>query len=1028
MIAETTRSAEHEDRLDAIITEYLESVERGESSDPGIWLQRYPDFAQALTLFFAAEQGFDRAVAPLRTPSVGASVGATPSVDRLSPDNTPDPALRPFRTVKDYDLLAEIGRGGMGIIYKARQRSLNRLVAVKMIRSAEWATPEERMRFRWEAEAVGALDHPNIVPIYEVGEFTSDDGVQMPFFSMKLIEGENLSQGRARFQNNWMALARLMVVIARAVEHAHQRGILHRDLKPANVLLGRAVNATPTGKEAEAPANADLTPHLTDFGLAARDQHHRGQTHTGTIVGTPAYLAPELASGEGSATITSDIYALGAILYELLSGEPPFRAGTPLETLRLLTTTSVKPPRKANSAIPLDLETICLKCLEREPLRRYATAGKLADDLELFLAGRPISARPVGSLSAFTRWCRRQPVIAGLGAALLLSVVIGVPLIAWNWQRAVENEQRAVKNELIAQSRLEDVLREREETLREREQAQNGFKLAHGAFGDLFRSLGDYRAEGFSETEELNKELLERGLRYYRDFVDRRKDDPEMRRELASTMFRIAAIVQRLHSSRAAIEAYDRVIGFIRSLLEQYPDDESLLELLSRSLSNRGAAQGRLDQFDEALRSFDAAAEVWSHYPETGAAVAQARHGQAIAIMNRGTVLRLKDDLPGALAAFKKAKAVIVKSNLPDRDLSPLVHCLISIAQTEDLLGHPYEVLTSCREAVETAEKMQRAMPDALESKYMLGQALYTKGKFEVRAGRAVEGKADLQMALRLLETVTHAKPKSTRYRLILAYAYGELGKAAQLQKKPDEAAPLLERATLHLRELTEVDGESRENRENLAAYSRALAEVFFGTKNYAAAIQAGEESRKHALFLVNRHPDNIQMRSDLGRACYMMGVALINSQKYQEAATALRESADNYQVALRLNEANSRVRKSLSYSLVNLALAFRGLGRHGDAITATDERLKLWKDSPNELYDAALDFARSFDYLAALAAKGAADPEARDRSVTLAIQALQQARKAGLPNLNQVRTEDTFKQIRETPEFKELLREKGPN
>jgi serine/threonine-protein kinase len=1023
MIAELSPSAEAENRLDAIITEYLESVERGESSDPGLWLQRYPEFAEGLALFFKAEQGFDRVVAPLRIPSDSATGGATPLVDRPSPGDPRDPALRPLKTVKDYDLMAEIGRGGMGIIYKARQRSLNRLVAVKMIRSAEWATPAERMRFRWEAEAVGALDHPNIVPIYEVGEFTSDDGVQMPFFSMKLIEGENLAQGRSRFQNNWKALARLMVVIASAVEHAHQRGILHRDLKPANVLLGRAVNTIPTGNEneAEVPAAGELTPHLTDFGLAARDQHHRGQTHTGMIVGTPAYLAPELASGEGSATITSDIYALGAILYELLTGEPPFRADTPLETLRLLTTTSVKPPRKANSAIPLDLETICLKCLEREPLRRYATAGKLADDLELFLAGRPISARPVGSFSAFTRWCRRQPVIAGLGAALLLSVVIGLPLIVWNWQRAV-------KNESIAQARLEDILKEREATLREREQAQNGFNLAHGAFGDIFRLVGDPHTEEFSEAEELNKELLERGLNYYRDFVALRKDDPELRREMASAMVRIAAIVHKLRSSREAIEAYDRAIGFIRSLLEQHPDDVALLELLSRSLSNRGSAQGQLDQFDEALRSFDAAAEVWSHYPETGAAIAQARRGQAIAIMNRGTVLRLKDDLPGALEAFHKAKAVLAKSNLPDRDLGPLVHCLISIAQTEDLLRHPAETLTSCREAVETAEKIQRALPNTFESKYALGLALYTKGNYEVRAGRAAEGKADLQMARDLLDALAHAKPKRIQYRRYLAFACGEMGKAAQLQKKPDEAIPMLEKAIRLLRELTEVDGESRDNRMNLAAYSRALAEVFFGTKNYAAAIRAGEESRKHALFLVNRSPDNIQQRSDLGRACYMMGVALINSQKYQEAATVLRESADNYQAALRLNEANSRVRKSLSYSLVNLAIAFRGLGRPGDAITATDERLKLWKDSPNELYDAALEFARIFDSLAALAAKGMSDPEMRDRCVLLASQALQQARKAGLPNLNQVRTEDTFKQIRETPEFQMLLRDKGPN
>jgi serine/threonine protein kinase len=343
-LSDPSPNADLEQRLDPIIAEYLESVERGEPTDPQDWLKRYPELATELEAFFATEALFDRLVTPFRN---GSPCAAGPRASDAA-------TAMPPRTFGDYELLSELGRGGMGVIYKARQRSLNRLVAVKMIRSAEWATPEERLRFRWEAETVAELDHPNIVPIYEVGELESE-GARLPFFSMKLVEGENLAQARERFGNDWKSIARLLCLIARAVEHAHHRGVLHRDLKPANVLLRISTDGIPNDELQRGSGfvlgNSFVTPHISDFGLARR-AHQRGGTLPGVVLGTPSYLAPELTRGHEFATSASDIYSLGAILYELLTGIPPFQGDTPLETIRLVADAVVKSPRKVNSAIP----------------------------------------------------------------------------------------------------------------------------------------------------------------------------------------------------------------------------------------------------------------------------------------------------------------------------------------------------------------------------------------------------------------------------------------------------------------------------------------------------------------------------------------------------------------------------------------------------------------------------------------------------------------------------------------------------
>ncbi len=328
---------------------------------------------------------------------------------------------RPFGS---YELLEEIARGGMGIVYKARQVALNRQVALKVIGGGELASPDFVKRFRTEAEAAAGLDHPNIVPIYEIGEFEGQ-----PFFSMRLIEGATLLErvGKVEAAEAQRRVAALMASLARAVHFAHQRGIIHRDLKPNNVLL-----------------DAKGEPYLTDFGLAKLVEQQSAITRTVAVLGTPSYMAPEQARGESKRlTTAADIYGLGAILYELLTGQPPFAGGTTMETIRQVLEKEPRRPTALNPKTDRDLETICLKCLEKEASRRYGSAEALADDLERWLHNEPIFARPISVLQRLAKWARRHPTVAILMAGLLISLALGFALTS---RQSAARERALVEN------------------------------------------------------------------------------------------------------------------------------------------------------------------------------------------------------------------------------------------------------------------------------------------------------------------------------------------------------------------------------------------------------------------------------------------------------------------------------------------------------------------------------------------------------------------------------------------------------
>lgn len=396
-----SENSRRDDRFDEVLLEYMRRRDCVEEVDREEFIAAHPDVADELRAYFADSDAVEEVVRP--------AARANDASSREEAEAVPLDVIRYFG---DYELLEEIGRGGMGVVYRARQRSLNRIVAVKMILAGRLARQEDVDRFRREAEAAAQLKHPNIVTIFEVGEHEGQH-----YFSMDFVAGRSLGEIVREGPLSSRLAATYVKKIADAVEYAHQQGTLHRDLKPANVLI----------------ADND-EPIVTDFGLAKRVESDPGLTASGARLGSPSYMSPEQAAGRNEDVgPASDIYSLGATLYELLAGRPPFRADSTAATLLQVLGSEPVTPRLLNPTVDRELDTICLKCLEKDPARRYGAASALADDLSRWLDGRAIQARPVGRVEKTWRWCRRNPVVATLGIGTTLLVVllaIAGPLVA----------------------------------------------------------------------------------------------------------------------------------------------------------------------------------------------------------------------------------------------------------------------------------------------------------------------------------------------------------------------------------------------------------------------------------------------------------------------------------------------------------------------------------------------------------------------------------------------------------------------
>jgi serine/threonine protein kinase len=479
---------------------------------------------------------------------------------------SPRPAL------PDYEILGELGRGGMGVVYRARQLRLNRVVALKMLLDGPLAAAAAD-RFRAEAHVIAALQHPNIVQLYEEGTYQGRS-----FLAMEFVSGGSLAQLVAARPQPAVAAAQLVETVARAMHFAHERGIIHRDLKPANILLHRqseiqSPDSASEKRDSECPLS-DFVPKVADFGLAKLLDAGLGQTQTGDVLGTPRYMAPEQADGSpreiGPAT---DVYALGAILYELLTGRPPFLSANLLDLVDQVRSQEPVPPSRFQPRLPRDVQTICLKCLEKDSGRRYPTALALADDLRAFLENKPIRARPVGRLERLRKWARRQPALAALVVVSVLAtlgLVLGmighnaalrdqVVRAETSEAQARKDQERAAANEALAQ--------------RQRQRADSQYNRARDVLRKMLDRVNEKKVAGTPRLRELQQLQVEDALAFFQGVLkDEDNPDPAVQADVATAYFYTGYYEGLIGRKQQAEENQRHALALFENLAVQQPD------------------------------------------------------------------------------------------------------------------------------------------------------------------------------------------------------------------------------------------------------------------------------------------------------------------------------------------------------------------------------------------------------------------------------------------------------------------------
>src|SRR5262245_52032374 len=563
----------------------------------------------------------------------------------LDPGPTDPLGPSPPQRLGRFAIVRPLGYGGCGVVYLAEDPLLGREVALKVPRLPSLVSPELRRRFLREARLAAGLSHPNLVVIHEAGEIGP-----LCYIASEYCPGPSLAAWLKQRTESVCPrqAAQFVATLAEAVQCIHAQGILHRDLKPANVLLqssttkatkehqGESVDSNLSPGRSLRVSSCSLVgewiPKITDFGLAKDLTDDQTETRSGAILGTPVYMAPEQAEGRlkdvGPAT---DGYARGAILYELLTGQPPYHGQSDADTLRQILAHDPIAPRRLRHSLPRDLQSICLRCLEREPRRRYGSAAALAEDLHRFLAGEPVLARPAGMASRLCKWYRRRPLVAGLITALVFSVVVGFAAVVWQWQRAERQYHRAEQN----------------------------LQQAHQAVDDHFDRINDNRLFDDPQFQPARSELLKVSLRYYRNFLQQSGQDPALESRLAEASYRAAFITAMIGDQKEALHIYRGSLPLWEKLARNNPEVAEYAYFLAKTHNNMGSLHIGFGELDEAERCCVMARNLLEKQAGNRPNDVSIPIELTRCYFHLGDVFRRKGQLTAALDSFQRAQSLV---------------------------------------------------------------------------------------------------------------------------------------------------------------------------------------------------------------------------------------------------------------------------------------------------------------------------------------------------------------------------------